>query len=501
VTRERRGALVAQHRRHRGSPRRVGGPRLHPLGPAEHRGARPRDGRRAGAPALDRRRALVGLHGPRRGLLRRPRHLPPDARQRRGHPRGQRVPRQPPRRRAGRPAGVPRRLPRDDGLAHGARQDPLRLPHAAGEAGRVTLQDDTIYLGLLPRHRRGRRGDGRGALGAAGRRRHRGAHRDRQRGLRGVGHGQGARPRARRRARSRRWPSSARASGRSSLDGRGARVPAGGTAPEGSVREQLVAMVRDATTASCRFARTSSGCSRASRTRTSPTTCSTSTRSGRSPCSSGRASPRRCRRGATARRSWWPALQEHYDYLEGRQAPPLQVIAPTLVADGRARRGAGAPLAPPRPRDPAGRAARRHQRHRRAGRGERRCRRCSAGCSSTAPTATFAASAVALNTANDAIFRHGDAAAHEWLRARAQDTSVPTEARTRIDELFARAATDAQAGRRRRPRASAQEALQDRAQPPPRGAGRGARARSATRPSTRCGTPTSTPSGSARRAR
>jgi hypothetical protein len=154
------------------------------------------------------------------------------------------------------------------------------------------------------------------------------------------------------------------------------------------------------------------------------------------------------------------ALQEHYDYLEGRQAPPLQVIAPTLVAMAARESVPGlishlldheTPLAA-LPDVIAAIGA--------------------LGEASSVPTlqrwvqlyradTTFRGeNAVALNTANDAIFRHGDAAAHEWLRARAQDTSVPTEARTHIDELFARAATDAQTRASQATESERQEALQ-----------------------------------------
>jgi outer membrane protein assembly factor BamB len=245
-----------------------------------------------------------------------------------------------------------------------------------------------------------------------------------------------------------------------SLSAAGLTVPAGGTAPEGSVREQLVAMVRDADNRLVPFRAYLVGMlARIEDENVTHDLLDLYTQ---------RSIPvqlkQRIASALQARRNGASfliqALQEHYDYLEGRQAPPLQVIAPTLVAMAARESVPGlishlldheTPLAA-LPDVIAAIGA--------------------LGEASSVPTlqrwvqlyradTTFRGeNAVALNTANDAIFRHGDAAAHEWLRARAQDTSVPTEARTHIDELFARAATDAQTRASQATESERQEALQ-----------------------------------------
>lgn len=245
-----------------------------------------------------------------------------------------------------------------------------------------------------------------------------------------------------------------------SLSAAGLSVPAGGAAPEGSVREQLVAMVRDPDNRLVPFRAYLVGVlARIEDENVTHDLLDLYTQ---------RSIPvqlkQRIATALQARRNGAQfliqALQEHYDYLEGRQAPPLQVIAPTLVAMGAREAVPGlishlldheTPLAA-LPDVIAAIGA--------------------LGEASAVPTlqrwvqlyradTTFRGeAAVSLNTANDAIFRHGDATAHEWLRARAQDATMPTEARSHIDELFARAASDAQSRASRQTESERQEVLQ-----------------------------------------
>lgn len=245
-----------------------------------------------------------------------------------------------------------------------------------------------------------------------------------------------------------------------SLDATGLVVRTGGTAPEGSVREQLVAMVRDPDNRLVPFRAYLVGMlARIEDENVTRDLLDLYTQ---------RSIPgqlkQRIATALQARRNGAQfliqALQEHYDYLEGRQAPPLQVIAPTLVAMGAREAVPGLISHLLDHETPAGALP------------DVIAAIGALGEASAVPTlqrwvqlyradSSFRGEhAVALHTANDAVFRYGDATAHEWLRARAQDATFSTEVRTHIDELFARAATDAQARASQQSESERQEALQ-----------------------------------------
>lgn len=137
------------------------------------------------------------------------------------------------------------------------------------------------------------------------------------------------------------------------------------------------------------------------------------------------------------------ALADHYDYLEGRQVPPLQVIAPTLVQMS-ARDAVPGLLAhlldhetPVAVLPDVVTAV------------------ATLGEAAVVPalrqwvqlyksdSAFRGDNAVALAAATEAIFRHGDAEARQWLRTLSQDASVNVAIKTRVEELFTREAATA----------------------------------------------------------
>lgn len=244
------------------------------------------------------------------------------------------------------------------------------------------------------------------------------------------------------------------------LDAEGLAAPTGGVAPEGSVREQLVAMVRDPDNRLVPFRAFLVGLlGRIEDENVTHDLLDLYTQ---------RSIPvqlkQRIATALQARRNGAQfliqALQDHYDYLEGRQAPPLQVIAPTLVAMNARDAVPGliahlldheTPLAAlPDVIAAIG----------------------TLGEGAALPTlqrwiqlyradSTFRGEhVVALNTAMDAIFRHGDATAHEWLRGMSRDPRLSADARTHIDELFTRAASEAQSRSSQQSESERQAALQ-----------------------------------------
>jgi outer membrane protein assembly factor BamB len=226
------------------------------------------------------------------------------------------------------------------------------------------------------------------------------------------------------------------------LDVEGLAVPSAGTAPEGSVREQLVALVRDADNRLVPFRSFLVGVL-ARREEEEITRDLLDLYTQRSIPGQLRQSVATALQGRRAGAQFLvAALAEHYDYLEGRQAPPLQVIAPTLVAM-TARDAVPGLLShlldPETPMvalpDVINAVA-------------------TLGEASVVPTlqswvqlykadsAFRGESAAPMAAAVEAIFRFGDAGAREWLRALTTDTTANVAIKTRFDELTAREASE-----------------------------------------------------------
>ncbi|MBI5516798.1 MAG: hypothetical protein HY909_23640, partial [Deltaproteobacteria bacterium] len=235
-------------------------------------------------------------------------------------------------------------------------------------------------------------------------------------------------------------------------------APSGGARPEGSVREQLVGLVRDADNRLVPFRVWLVGLlARMPEEEVTRDLLDLYTQ---------RSIPGQLRQGIAtallARRNGaqflTAALSEHYDYLEGRQAPPLQVLAPALVNMGARDAVPGllahlldheTPLAvlpdvvtAISTLGEAG-AVPQFQRWVQFYKAD-----------STFRGETHVA---ALNAAVDAIFRHGDQGARTWLRQLSEDPSANSLVRSHVTELFQREAQDTAS------RATAQSADQQRA--------------------------------------
>lgn len=155
------------------------------------------------------------------------------------------------------------------------------------------------------------------------------------------------------------------------------------------------------------------------------------------------------------------ALGEHYDYLEGRQAPPLQVIAPALVQMGARDAVPGLLSHLLDHETPA------------AALPEVINAIATLGEASVVPTlrswlqlykydSAFAGDRGApLAAATEAVFRHGDAEAHQWLLALQADARAHAVVRTRVGELIARRESDVVAHTERQHQDEAQAALQE----------------------------------------
>lgn len=231
------------------------------------------------------------------------------------------------------------------------------------------------------------------------------------------------------------------------LDLGGLALPAERTAPEGTAREQLVSLIRDNDNRLVPFR--AFLVSRLARLEEEEVThdlldlytqrsIPTQLRQAISTALQSR------RNGA---RFLVAALEEHFDYLENHSAPPLQVIAPTLVAMNAREAVPGltahlldheTPIeALPDVINAVG----------------------ALGEGGAVPVlqrwlqlyqsdSTFrgAERAVALNTAVGVIFRHGDAAARTWLQQFSEDTRVNPIPRAHVAELQQRdASANAQA--------------------------------------------------------
>nr|MBK7066396.1 PQQ-binding-like beta-propeller repeat protein [Deltaproteobacteria bacterium] len=155
------------------------------------------------------------------------------------------------------------------------------------------------------------------------------------------------------------------------------------------------------------------------------------------------------------------ALEEHFDYLENHSAPPLQVIAPTLVAMNAREAVPGLTahlLDHETPMESLpdvinaigalgeGSAVPVFQRWVQMYRSD----------------STFRGPerVVAMNTAIDAIFRHGDASARAWLQQLSEDTRANPLARAHVTELQQRDASDIQRRETQQTEAERQAALQ-----------------------------------------
>ena len=226
------------------------------------------------------------------------------------------------------------------------------------------------------------------------------------------------------------------------LDVEGLERGADATAPEGDVREQLVAMIRDADNRLVPFRSYIVGVA-ARRDEPEVTRDLLDLYTQRSIPGQLRQSVATALQARRAGAQYLvTALGEHYDYLEGRQAPPLQVIAPALVQMGARDAVPGllshlldheTPIAALP--DVVNAVA-------------------TLGEASVVPTlrnwltlyksdsAFRGESAAPLAAAAEAIFTHGDAEARTWLRALQADASVNAAVKTRIEELFAREASD-----------------------------------------------------------
>ncbi len=220
------------------------------------------------------------------------------------------------------------------------------------------------------------------------------------------------------------------------MDVGGLALPAERTAPEGSAREQLVSLIRDADNRLVPFR--SFLVSRLARLEDEEVTHDLldlyTQRSIPVQLRQSIATALQSRRNGA--RFLVAALDEHFDYLENHSAPPLQVIAPTLVAMGAhdAVPGLTAHLLD-------------HETPLEALPGV-----VSAigtlGEGGSVPVlqrwlqlyrsdSSFrgAEHVVALDTAVDAIFHHGDASARTWLEQLQADTAVNALVRTHIAEL------------------------------------------------------------------
>ncbi len=244
------------------------------------------------------------------------------------------------------------------------------------------------------------------------------------------------------------------------LDVEGLALPSGGTAPEGSVREQLVALVRDADNRLVPFRSFLVGVlARREEEEVTRDLLDLYTQ---------RSIPGQLRQSvATALQSrrtgaqfLVAALADHYDYLEGRQAPPLQVIAPTLVSMNARDAVPGLLSHLLDPETPM--AALPDVINAVATLGE----------ASVVPTlrnwvqlykgdSVFRGENTApIATAVEAIFRHGDAGAREWLRALSNDATANVAIKARFDELTAREASDATARAARETQNQAEASLE-----------------------------------------
>ncbi|MFO0603352.1 MAG: PQQ-binding-like beta-propeller repeat protein [Polyangiales bacterium] len=229
------------------------------------------------------------------------------------------------------------------------------------------------------------------------------------------------------------------------LDLEGFARPDGGTAPEGTVREQLVSMIREADNRLVPFRSYLVGVL-ARREEEEVTRDLLDLYSQRS-------IPAQLRQSVAtalqARRSGAQflvaALGEHYDYLEGRQAPPLQVIAPALVQMG-ARDAVPGLLSHLLDHETPAEAL-----------PQVINAVATLGEASVVPTlrswiqlykydSAFGGDRGApLAAAAEGVFRHGDAECHDWLRALQQDQRAHASLRARVDELFTSAQQAARA--------------------------------------------------------
>jgi len=228
------------------------------------------------------------------------------------------------------------------------------------------------------------------------------------------------------------------------LDLEGLALGPNGTAPEGGVREQLVALVRDADNRLVPFRSFLVGIlGRLEAEEVTRDLLDLYTQ---------RSIPGQLRQSVAtalqARRTGASylvtALNDHYDYLENRQAPPLQVIAPTLVAMNarEATQGLLAHLLDhetPMSSLPAVVNA-----------------VATLGEASVVATlqrwvmqyksdSAFRGqdNAAALQAALDAILHHGDAGARQWLEQLQANATASPALRTHIEGLFARETRDA----------------------------------------------------------
>ncbi len=244
------------------------------------------------------------------------------------------------------------------------------------------------------------------------------------------------------------------------LDVEGLARPDGGTAPEGAVREQIVSMIREADNRLVPFRSYLVGvlARREEEEVTRDLLDLYTQRSIPAQLRQSVATSLQARR--TGAQFLVAALGEHYDYLEGRQAPPLQVIAPALVQMG-ARDAVPGLLS--HLLDHETPAAALPEVINAIG---------TLGEASVVPTlrswlqlykydSAFSGDRGApLAAAAEAVFRYGDAEAYQWLTALQQDTRAHAVVRTRIEELVARRERDAVAHTEAQHAGEAQAALQ-----------------------------------------
>lgn len=245
------------------------------------------------------------------------------------------------------------------------------------------------------------------------------------------------------------------------LDVGGLALPTQRTAPEGSAREQLVALIRDPDNRLVPFR--SFLVTRLARLEDEEVTHDLldlyTQRSIPVQLRQSIATALQSRR--TGARFLVAALDEHFDYLENHSAPPLQVIAPTLVAMN-AREAVPGLTAHLLDHETAlealpdvinaigalgeGSAVPVFQRWVQMYRSDSSFR--------------GAERAVALNTAIEAIFRYGDASARAWLQQLSEDVRVNPLARAHVTELQRRDATDIQRRESQQTESERQAALQ-----------------------------------------
>ena len=245
------------------------------------------------------------------------------------------------------------------------------------------------------------------------------------------------------------------------LDVEGLAPGDGATAPEGTVREQLVAMIREIDNRLVPFRSYLVGvlARREEEEVTRDLLDLYTQRSIPAQLRQSVATALQARR--TGAQFLVAALGEHYDYLEGRQAPPLQVIAPALVQMGARDAVPGLLSHLLDHETPA------------AALPEVINAIATLGEASVVPTlrawlqlykydSAFAGDRGApLAAATEAVFAHGDAEAHQWLLALQADARAHAVVRTRVAELIARRERDAVAHTEAQHQGEAQAALQE----------------------------------------